>query len=113
MPNKLVLAVIPARSGSKSIPRKNLQKIHNISLTKYALFSAQLNDLITHIALSSDSDEIKLRHEDVTKLIYKNHTFEVRILQLYKFLEGLLSNSYCYGAFKNGTFSISENIHIE
>jgi CMP-N-acetylneuraminic acid synthetase len=58
MLNKLVLAVIPARSGSKSIPRKNLQKIHNISLTKYALFSAQLNNLITHIALSSDSDEI-------------------------------------------------------
>lgn len=50
-------------------------------------------------------NEIKLRHEDVTKLIYKNHTFKVRIQQLYEFLEGLLNNDYFYGAFKNGTFS--------
>lgn len=58
MLNKSVLAVIPARSGSKSIAKKNLHTIHNVSLTKYALFAAQLNKLITHIALSSDSDQI-------------------------------------------------------
>ena len=58
MVDKLVLAVIPARGGSKSIPNKNLLQIHGISITKYALFSAQLNNQITHIALSSDSDEI-------------------------------------------------------
>jgi len=58
MNDKLVLAIIPARSESKSIPNKNLLRIHDISLTKYALFSAHYNKLITHIALSSDSDEI-------------------------------------------------------
>lgn len=58
MPRRLVLAVIPARSGSKSIPNKNLLKVHGLSLTKYALFSAQHNKFITHIALTSDSDKI-------------------------------------------------------
>ena len=58
MLERLVLAIIPARYGSKSIPNKNLLRIHNMSLTKYAIFSAHHNKHITHIALSSDSTEI-------------------------------------------------------
>ncbi len=58
MPSKSVLAVIPARGGSKSIPNKNLLKFHGISITGYALHSASNNQFITHTCLSSDSDEI-------------------------------------------------------
>jgi CMP-N,N'-diacetyllegionaminic acid synthase len=58
MISRPVLGVIPARGGSKSILNKNLLKIHNVTLTKYALFSAIHNTKISHIALSSDSNEI-------------------------------------------------------
>lgn len=58
MISKPVLGIIPARGGSKSISKKNLLKIHNVTLTKYALFSADICSQITHIVLSSDSSEI-------------------------------------------------------
>lgn len=55
---KAVLAVVPARGGSKSIPNKNLIKFHDISITGYALHSANKNRFITHVCLSSDSTKI-------------------------------------------------------
>ena len=32
-----ILAVIPARGGSKGIPKKNLRKINNVSLIEHAV----------------------------------------------------------------------------
>lgn len=54
-------------------------------------------------------NETKIRHEDITKLINQNHTFEIRVRQLCEFLEGLLSDDNCYGSFKNGKFFMSSN----
>lgn len=54
-------------------------------------------------------NDIKLRYEDTTKLINQNHTFEVRVRQLYEFLEGLLNDDNCYGSFEHGTFFIIRN----
>ncbi|NBO22047.1 hypothetical protein EBU94_01730 [bacterium] len=53
--------------------------------------------------------DIQLRQDFVANMIYDNHTFEVRTNQLYRFLEGLLRNDYCYGGFNNGLFFISSN----
>lgn len=51
------LFVIPARGGSKGIPKKNLRKIHGKSLTEWALIVANRFPPAT-VALSSDSQEI-------------------------------------------------------
>lgn len=53
-----VLAVVPARAGSKGIPRKNLRKIRGRSLTECAIKTAQDAELVDNIVLSTDSDEI-------------------------------------------------------
>lgn len=53
-----VLAVIPARGGSKGIPGKNIIKVNGIPLLEYTIRSALESSHITDIALSSDSCQI-------------------------------------------------------
>jgi CMP-N-acetylneuraminic acid synthetase len=54
----LVLAVIPARGGSKSVPRKNIALLHGKPLIAYTIQAAQGSRLITHFLVSSDDAEI-------------------------------------------------------
>jgi CMP-N-acetylneuraminic acid synthetase len=53
-----ILAVIPARGGSKGIPRKNLRKIAGVSLVGHAIKIAQSLEWIDRIILSTDDEEI-------------------------------------------------------
>ncbi len=53
-----VLAVIPARGGSKSIPRKNLARIEGVSLVGWAARVALATNWIDHVVLSTDDEEI-------------------------------------------------------
>lgn len=56
--------IIPARGGSKGIPRKNLAKVHGISLVERAILTAKRSEAST-IILSTDDEEITkigLRH---------------------------------------------------
>jgi CMP-N-acetylneuraminic acid synthetase len=53
-----ILAVIPARGGSKGIPRKNLQPIAGVSLVGHAIRVAQSLDWMDRICLSTDDEEI-------------------------------------------------------
>jgi CMP-N-acetylneuraminic acid synthetase len=53
-----ILAVIPARGGSKSIPRKNLCKVGGISLVGRAAKIALSLDWIDQAVLSTDDEDI-------------------------------------------------------
>ena len=57
MDNKVV-AIIPARAGSRSIPKKNIKKLGNHPLIAYSIAAARLSSLIEHIIVSTDSEEI-------------------------------------------------------
>jgi CMP-N-acetylneuraminic acid synthetase len=52
------VAIIPARGGSKGLPRKNLAEIGGQSLVSHALTFARDSDLFGLIHLSTDSQEI-------------------------------------------------------
>jgi CMP-N,N'-diacetyllegionaminic acid synthase len=52
-----ILALIPARAGSKSIPGKNLKDLHGHPLMAYSIGIAQLSKYINRIILSTDSEE--------------------------------------------------------
>ena len=53
-----ILGVIPARGGSKSVPRKNITPLFGRPLIAYTIAAAQQSKTLTHFLLSSDDDEI-------------------------------------------------------
>jgi CMP-N,N'-diacetyllegionaminic acid synthase len=56
--SKPVMALIPARGGSKSVPRKNLLPVAGRPLIAYSILHAQACPSITRIVVSTDDDEI-------------------------------------------------------
>ena len=52
------LAVIPARGGSKRLPRKNIKALHGHPLVAYTINAAKKSNLLTDFLVSSDDDEI-------------------------------------------------------
>jgi len=58
MNDKKILAVIPARGGSKGIPNKNIVEIGGNPLIKYTIDTALGSEMLTHCVVSTDSDEI-------------------------------------------------------
>ncbi len=53
-----IVAIIPARGGSKGIKEKNLQKVNGRSLTEIAIRSAEKSTDVDEIYVSSDSEKI-------------------------------------------------------
>ena len=53
-----VIAIIPARGGSKGIPRKNLVNFSGKPLMQWSIDAALKSTYITDVAVSSDDDEI-------------------------------------------------------
>ena len=56
---KQVLALIPARGGSKGVKRKNIIKIAGKPLIAYSIEQAIQSKLITRIIVSTDDEEIR------------------------------------------------------
>ena len=56
---KKILAVIPARAGSKGIPRKNVRIMVDKPLISYAIENALKSKFITDIVVSTDDNEVK------------------------------------------------------
>ena len=57
---KRILAVIPARAGSKGIPNKNIRLVNNHPLIYYSIKNAIESKYITDIVVSTDSPEIEV-----------------------------------------------------
>lgn len=56
--NRQVFALIPARGGSKGIPRKNLRIVRNNPLVCHTINAALESDVVDSVYLSSDDEEI-------------------------------------------------------
>jgi CMP-N,N'-diacetyllegionaminic acid synthase len=59
-----ILAIIPARGGSKSIPRKNIYPIAGKPLIAYTIELALKSNLINRVIVSTDDSEIAQISED-------------------------------------------------
>ena len=53
-----IIAVIPARIGSKGIPKKNIQLIGKKPLIQYSIESAKKSKVFDKILVSTDSKQI-------------------------------------------------------
>lgn len=58
MISREILAIIPARGGSKSIPRKNIQPFAGQPLLAYSIAAARQAKAVTRTVVSTDDDEI-------------------------------------------------------
>lgn len=56
--DKTVLAIVPARGGSKGIPRKNVREVGGKPLIAWTIEEAKKSRYIDRLILSSDDDEI-------------------------------------------------------
>ncbi|MEA4956229.1 3-deoxy-manno-octulosonate cytidylyltransferase [bioreactor metagenome] len=57
--NKKIIVVIPARGGSKGIPRKNIRLLANKPLIAYSIESAIKSNYVDMVIVTTDDDEIK------------------------------------------------------
>ena len=55
MKKKIILAIIPARKGSKGLKNKNSLKINGKSLVEHTINQAKKSKYISHISVSTDS----------------------------------------------------------
>lgn len=56
--DKNIIALIPARGGSKSIPKKNIVNLGGFPLIAYSIAVAKMSKHIARIVVSTDSSEI-------------------------------------------------------
>lgn len=56
--NPRIVAIIPARGGSKGIPGKNIKSLCGKPLIAYSIETAQQSRLVDAVAISTDSEEI-------------------------------------------------------
>ena len=54
-----ILGIIPARGGSKSIPRKNVKEFLGKPLVVWTIEVAKESDMFKHLILSTDDEEIR------------------------------------------------------
>ena len=60
-----ILAVIPARAGSKGIPNKNIRIIGGHPLIYYSIKNAIKSEMITDVIISTDSPEVRIIAEQM------------------------------------------------
>lgn len=60
-----ILAVIPARAGSKGIPNKNIRLINGKPLVSYAIAHAQASKYVTDVVVTTDSPMVKVVAEQM------------------------------------------------
>lgn len=60
-----ILAVIPARAGSKGIPNKNIRIIGGHPLVYYSIKNALFSELITDVIITTDSDAVRIIGEQM------------------------------------------------
>lgn len=60
-----ILAVIPARAGSKAIPNKNIRSVNGHPMIYYAISNAISSKYITDVVVTTDSYEVKIIAEQM------------------------------------------------
>jgi len=58
--NKKILAIIPAREGSKGLKNKNIASLNGVPLIGYTIKSALQSKYIDNVIVSTDSQKIRL-----------------------------------------------------
>ena len=71
MNSSKLIAIIPARGGSKRIPRKNIKLFHGKPIIAYSIEAAIQSGLFDEVVVSTDDEEIELIAKQFNVLIHK------------------------------------------
>jgi len=88
-----ILAIIPARGGSKGIPRKNLRLLNGKPLIYYSIKNALNSKYIVDVYVSSEDDEILMLSK---KFGAKIHKRDISIADDKTTLDPVIFNAYQY-----------------
>ncbi len=69
--DKQNIAIIPARGGSKRIPRKNIKNFFGKPLISYSIEAALKSNLFTKVIVTTDDDEIAIIARKYGAEVYK------------------------------------------
>lgn len=58
MSSNYIVSIIPARGGSKGVPKKNIKELKDHPLIAYSIKASQKSQLINRTIISTDSEEI-------------------------------------------------------
>ena len=116
-----VLAIIPARAGSKGIKNKNLKKIKGKTLIEYTISEAKRSKLINDVYVSTDSDKIiniakknKINFIKRPKEISKDHSKTIdAIKHLIRFYEKKFNFLPDYIIILQPTSPLRKSYHID
>ena len=56
-----ILAIIPARAGSKGVPNKNIRLLGQHPLVYYSIKNALQSKYITDVIISTDSNPVRIK----------------------------------------------------
>ncbi len=100
--DKKIIALIPARGGSKSIPKKNIVDLGGFPLIAYSIAAAKLSNIISRIIVSTDSEEIAE--------VARKYGAEVPFMRPAEFATDTAGD---YGVFKHALEWLKENENYE
>ena len=64
-----IIAIIPARGGSKSIPNKNIKKLNGTPLINYTIENCLKSGIFDYIIVSTDSKKIFYKVKKFKKIL--------------------------------------------
>lgn len=120
--NKKIIAVIPARGGSKRLPRKNILELSGKPLIAWAIEAAFKSKYIDEVMVSTDDIEIAdiarkykavvpfLRPEEISN--DKATTFDA-VKHVINFYKKELNNSFDFVLLLQPTSPLRSQIHID
>ena len=95
-----ILAVIPARGGSKGIPKKNIRLMNRKPLISYSINNAINSKYIMDVFVSTDSDEIAEVASDCGAEIIKRSAVQFS------------SFAFFFSAYSSSVLSVPLTLHI-
>ena len=91
--NKKILALVPARGGSKGIKYKNLKKINGISLIGHTYKFIKLSNFFDEMYLSTESQKINLEAKKYNfKTIFRSKKLSGDYISDYSIINSVLRN---------------------
>lgn len=117
--DKKVLAIIPARGGSKGIPGKNIVNVCGKPLIQYTIDAAKASRYIDYVYVSTDSEKIAMVSRecgiDVTKLRPSElATDEAKTIDVIKYTLNLFNEDrYDYVVLLQPTQPLRQAKHID